>query len=112
MGHKREGGRHIVAGFSVAAFLLSALPQALSHSFYPYECCSALDCYPVKIPPDEIERRPEGWLIKPDGVLIPFGSARPSPDHHFHICRRDAGKGALIQLEGLQPCFWAPTGEG
>lgn len=90
---------------SIAFFLLTA--SALAHSWYPYECCSDLDCHPV--PVDRVKEAKGGWLLA-DGTFIAYRDARPSPDNRFHVCQRDAGKGALIRLHDKPACFWAPMG--
>jgi len=92
--------------------LASAIAPARAHSFYPYECCSEVDCFPVPVPRTEIERGPEGWRLKKEGITIPFEAARPSPDGLFHLCRDQLGKGRLIIPHGRPPCFWAPEGDG
>lgn len=88
--------------------LLVALPgTALAHSWYPYECCSERDCFPVSV--QDVRSAPGGWNL-PDGTFIAFSEARASPDQHFHVCRREDGKGALIRIWKKPACFWAPMG--
>jgi hypothetical protein len=91
----------------VAAFLMASFP-ALGHSFYPYECCSDVDCYPIAV--EDVKATPKGWFITKERITIPYESARPSPDGRFHICRNELGKGTLITPSGQPPCFWAPEG--
>ncbi len=88
-------------------FVAAWVNGALAHSWYPRECCSDRDCYPV--PVERVKTVPGGWLIE-DGTFVPYSKARPSPDGQYHICRREDGKGQLIELEGLPSCFWAPMG--
>lgn len=92
--------------------LASAIAAARAHSFYPYECCSEVDCFPVPVPRTEIERTAEGWRLKKEGITVPFEAARPSPDGKFHLCRDELGRGKLIQPYGRPPCLWAPEGDG
>lgn len=80
---------------------------ALAHSWYPAECCSDRDCYPVPI--ERVKTVPGGWLVE-SNAFIPYANARPSPDGRFHICRREDGKGDLINPSGQPACFWAPMG--
>lgn len=89
--------------------LLSAtLPSiAAAHSWYPYECCSEKDCFPVSI--SEVKISPAGYTLA-DGTLIEFREARASPDEKFHVCRRQDGKGPLIRMHQKPACFWAPMG--
>lgn len=97
----------------VLGFLLLGLSMpARAHSWYPYECCSEVDCRPIPIPATEIERTPEGWRVKRGGFVVPFNQARKSPDGQFHGCWSDLGRGALIVPAGKPPCLWAPESEG
>lgn len=97
----------------VAAILtLALLSHASPHSWYPWECCSERDCFPVPVPRTEIDRTPEGWRLKKEGITVPFEAARPSPDGKFHLCRSQDGAGTLITPYGKPPCFWAPEGDG
>jgi hypothetical protein len=73
----------------VALFL--STPPARAHSFYPWECCSDQDCWPMGDDADAKEPEPRatpaGWLLT-DGSVVPYREARPSPDGRFHVCRR------------------------
>lgn len=91
---------------ALAVFLLLVGP-AVAHSFYPYECCSDRDCYPVDA--GKVTEGKGGWTLE-DGTFIRYSEARPSPDNRFHVCRREDGKGALIRLDKQPACFWAPMG--
>lgn len=85
-----------------------ALPGvALAHSWYPFECCSDRDCFPVAV--EDVRISPVGYTLT-DGTLIEYAEARPSPDGRFHICRRQDGKGPIIRLHKKPACFWAPIG--
>jgi hypothetical protein len=94
---------------SVLAALVfaGAMTHALAHSWYPWECCSDRDCFPVEA--RDVRGVPGGWMLQ-DGTFIAFREARPSPDQNFHVCRREDGKGALIRLHEKPACFWAPVG--
>lgn len=90
------------------SFLLALLPgAALAHSWYPYECCSDRDCFPM--PVSDVRVTPAGYTLG-DGTLVEYHEARPSPDGKFHICRRQDGKGPIIRLHKKPACFWAPIG--
>lgn len=86
------------------AVLCLAVP-ALAHSWYPYECCSERDCFPV--PVKDVKVIKGGWMLH-DGTVIEHAEARPSPDGRFHVCRHNDGKGGLIRLHEKPACFWAP----
>jgi len=96
----------------VLIFGAAGVVGARAHSWYPLICCSEMDCYPISIPRSEIERTETGWLLKKERITIPFDAARPSPDHQFHICRNEMGKGTLITPADHPPCFWAPGVQG
>lgn len=81
--------------------------SAFAHSWYPYDCCSERDCFPL--PVGKVKSVQGGWQME-DGAFIAWHEARPSPDGRFHICRREDGKGDLIRLPEKPACFWAPIG--
>lgn len=93
----------------IRAFILLMLlaGPALAHSWYPYECCSERDCFPVAT--EAVKSVQGGWMLA-DGTFIGWREARSSPDGKYHICRHNDGKGALIILPGKPACFWAPMG--
>jgi hypothetical protein len=96
------------ATLAVALALLTA--PARAHSWYPFECCSDRDCWPM----GEGGREPEpvagpgGWRLA-SGEVVAYREARPSPDGRFHVCRR-AGQadGALIAPVGRPACLFVP----
>jgi hypothetical protein len=53
---------------------------------YPYSCCSGIDCRPV--PESAVSERPDGYVIKATGEVIPYGDRRvkDSPDGDMHWC--------------------------
>jgi hypothetical protein len=61
----------------------AAQPQGWS---YPFSCCSGYDCRAV--PETAISERPEGYMIKGTGEVVPYRDARlkDSPDGAFHWC--------------------------
>ena len=88
----------------VTLTLASLTSAALAHSWYPIECCSERDCFPVAI--SDVSIVPAGWKLA-DGTLVQHHEARPSPDGKFHICRSQDGKGALIRMHSKPACFLA-----
>jgi hypothetical protein len=95
-----------------ALVFAGAMTHALAHSWYPWECCSERDCFPISIPRSEIARTETGWFLKKERITIPFDAVRSSPDGQFHICRTEAGEGTLITPHGKPPCLWVPEVEG
>lgn len=105
-GGRREAGLGLWArGIAVALVMGTGAGAARAHDWYPYECCSNRDCYPV--PASRVQVVPGGWII--DGIAVRHGEARPSPDGRFHICRHQDGKGDLIRPQGQPTCAWAPV---
>jgi hypothetical protein len=98
-----------LAIIAVAAFSALTATSARAHSFYPYECCSDQDCWPMgkgEREPDPV-LTPQGWRLH-DGEIVAFAEARPSPDGRFHVCRRGgAAEGAVIRPG--RPCLWVPA---
>ena len=72
------------------AFLGGSLPAAAHDAkngwTYPLACCSNYDCREVA--DADILERPEGYIIKVTGEVIPMTSrkVRASPDGVFHWC--------------------------
>ena len=65
--------------------LLLASPAA-AHSWYDGACCSEHDCRQTVL--GEVERRADGWFVKPLTVTVPFGDSRlrKSQDPLIHVC--------------------------
>lgn len=82
----------------ILILLLALAGPALAHSWYPYECCSEKDCFPVEA--RDVREVRGGWELQ-DGTFIPYREARPSPDGKFHVCRHSNGQGALMTAERL-----------
>jgi hypothetical protein len=96
----RKAGAAMVLILSLAVFgacsllaLLTAIPSALSHSWYPHRCCGGHDCARV----ESIERLPDGDLLFRAGsisVVVPAEFMRlPSPDNDTHVCVYRVGSG-------------------
>jgi hypothetical protein len=83
-----------------------------AHSFYPWECCSDQDCWPMGTEADAREPEPrataQGWALA-DGSIVAYAAARPSPDGRFHVCRHGGrAEGGVIRPDGKPTCFFAP----
>ena len=90
---------------AAGAFVLSLAPfpadahDAKSGWAYPLACCSDYDCREVA--EAEVLERPEGYVIKVTGEVIPMTSrkVRNSPDGQFHWCSvKGRDDGATICL--------------
>ena len=97
--------------FSIMAVAV-AVTGARAHSFYPAECCSDRDCWPMGDASDAREPEPKatskGWQLS-DGSTVAYAAARPSPDGRFHVCRQSGVlNGSVIRPEGRPVCLFAP----
>jgi hypothetical protein len=99
----------------VVALLLSALfwpAPARAHSWYPQDCCSDRDCWPMGTDADAREPDPTpekgGWVTH-DGKFVPESETRPSKDGRFHICRSDGTlTGEVIWPSRAPFCLFVP----
>ena len=84
-----------VFGFSLIYFVIS---KALSHEWYPIDCCSGRDC--SSIPSYRVDRVSGGYLI--DGIhFVAERDARNSPDGQFHAC-------FPVNAKSWLRCFFRP----
>ncbi len=83
----------------IAALMLCVVPPALSHSWYPQECCSDRDC--AEMAEADTPKPLDGgsWLLK-TGEIVPRSKVKWSPDGHYHLCRGVSG--------GMIFCLFVP----
>lgn len=74
--------------------------EAPSGWTYPSECCSTVDCFPLR--DGEVRAVPGGWEVKATGEVWPAEKTRESPDGQFHRCS-EGGK-----ADGKTLCLFAP----
>jgi hypothetical protein len=96
----------LMRALALASMVLAASP-AMSHSWYPWECCSDKDC--EALPPDSVRIMPNGYFL-PNGETIAFRDVRMSPDRDFHWCRHAWARERVIQPAGGKVCLFAPMG--
>jgi hypothetical protein len=110
------GGLVVAAGLLVAAATAARAYQAPSGWVYPIACCSGRDC--TLIAPTRVRVTAQGYAVSlmpgdhdfitdatgPRGYLVPFATAKPSPDSDFHIYIRPATAEKPFELL----CFFAP----
>ncbi len=102
----------LVAILVVAAGPAIWLSPARAHSWYPHECCSDRDCWPMG--PDADAREPEprsvpGGYLTHDGHFVAERETRPSRDGRFHVCRATgAPDGDPIRPAGRPACMFVP----
>jgi hypothetical protein len=68
----------------ILAFFLFTTP-ALSHSWYPSDCCSGKDCKPVEC--DQLVETRNGIVYK--DKLFTRDKIRPTQDFNCHICMNE-----------------------
>lgn len=95
--------------FLVVIILAWSVTFALAHQapsgwFYPYICCSNMDCR--EVPPGFIRETPMGFQISTTGELIPYNDKKVhnSPDGKWHWCSR-SGQDTTPTI-----CIFAPFG--
>ncbi len=100
------------APIALALLALASCGPAVAHSWYPYDCCSDRDCWPMGLDADAREPEPAivpgGYRLR-DGTFVPEHQTRPSRDGRFHVCRR-AGQadGAMIRPADKPACLFVP----
>lgn len=66
----RSGIARAAELLSAVMLLLGMTSLALAHSFYPYECCSYRDCFPI--PAHDVKATPQSWFVIKDRITIPY----------------------------------------
>jgi len=99
-----------IVWFLVLLFVFAVASRGNAHSWFPWSCCSDLDCFEIgegKSEPNP-SVTPQGWQLY-DGTVVPFSEARPSPDGKFYVCRKQGkSDGDVIHPQGEKPCLWVP----
>lgn len=89
------------------------ITSAKAHSWYPMECCSDADCWPMGEDADAKEPDPKivpGGYLTHDGIFVAEKDVRYSPDGRYHICRYGGRKDADIITAWKKPlCMWVPS---
>jgi len=93
-------------GAALGALLMVTAPApARAHEWYPWECCSALDCAPVVA----VTVAPDAGLIvtsRHGTVVVPAGlQRRESQDARMHVCMRPDAAGQMQPI-----CLFVPPG--
>lgn len=95
------------SAFLVGVALLASLSAALAHSWYPWECCSDQDCWPLSFA--EVEVTPKGFRL-PTGETLSFDDPKikptpaDDPEQRYHICTVGG------DLKGRVLCLFVPQG--
>lgn len=97
---------------ALAGLALLALGAAASaHSWYPYDCCSDRDCWPMGQDADAREPDPQivpGGYRTHDGIFVAERDTRPSRDGRFHVCRYGGAREAGIISTTKGICLFVP----
>lgn len=83
----------------LTGLLLLRPERAVAHDWYPPDCCSGFDCFPV----DESEIVPApggGYIARSSGQFIP--SIRESQDGRWHLCTK-TGEPTGKPICGFEP---------
>lgn len=74
----------VVSAVIAFLFILAVLiGGAISHEWYPTECCSGHDCAPAAR--ERIEQTPQGYIV--DGRhFVSNGEVKRSMDGRYHVC--------------------------
>lgn len=79
---------------------LGPVPAA-AHDWYPVDCCSGHDCFPIA--DGAVEDLGDGrWRVRESGAILPAGKIRVSQDGRRHLCTR-TGTLAGEPLCGFDP---------
>lgn len=92
--------------------LCACPPSVRAHSWYPKDCCSDRDCWPMGHDADAREPEPTivpGGYLTHDGFFVDERDTRPSSDGRFHVCR----SGGVLSGPVLAPlerplCLFVP----
>lgn len=83
-----------------------------AHSWYPYDCCSDRDCWPMGLDQDAREPDPRivpGGYMTHDGIFVAESATRVSKDGRFHVCRSGGMlTGAVISPSQRPICLFVP----
>ena len=80
----------------IATLYLTLIPiTALGHSWYPWECCSGIDCKPV--PCDSLIETKEG--IAYENYVFKDKQIRPSQDKFCHVCINNTNKPLCVFIQ-------------
>lgn len=81
---------------AIALTTVFMVTPAWSHDWYTgyanpitgEACCNVDDCQ--RVSPETVKASPKGWIVAPNGEVVPYKQALRSQDRDFHVCRRGA----------------------
>jgi hypothetical protein len=97
---------------SLALMLAPGADPARAHTWYPYDCCSDRDCWPMGLDADAKEPDPTivpGGYRTHDGHFIAESATRSSKDGRYHVCRSGGTlTGTVIAPSQRPACLFVP----
>ena len=100
-----------LAWLFLALALMAGAPDARAHSWYPYDCCSDRDCWPMGVDSDAKEPDPTvvpGGYRTHDSVFVAQRDTRPSRDGRYHVCRYGGSKTGSVISTSKGICLFVP----
>jgi hypothetical protein len=70
----------------IIAVLIGLAAPAGAHDWYPRDCCSGFDCFPIA--DNEVEPIANGFRIRLSGQTVTGSQVRRSEDGRFHLCTK------------------------
>ena len=105
--------RHLWGCAVIVVFFALFAGVALAHSWYPYDCCSDRDCWPMGEDSDAREPDPvavPGGYRTHDGLFVAERDTRVSRDGRFHVCRYGGAlNGSVITPSQRPVCLFVPS---
>lgn len=96
---------------SLTLLLAAGAKPTYAHSWYPYDCCSDRDCWPMGGDADAREPDPvivPGGYRTHDGIFVAQRDTRPSRDGRFHVCRYGGSARADVIKNSKGVCLFVP----
>lgn len=98
--------------YIIISILMFFSTPVFAHSWYPWECCSDRDCWPMGDDADAKEPEPKivpGGYLTHDGIFVSEKHVRQSRDGRYHICRHQGNpKNGMITKE-TGACLFVPS---
>ncbi len=101
----------VALGLMIALSSCTAGSPVLAHSWYPADCCSDRDCWPMGVDSDAREPDPiivPGGFRTHDGIFISQGETRPSRDGRYHVCRSQGEPDGPVISTSKGMCLFVP----
>lgn len=70
----------------IAAMVGMLSTPALAHDWYPIDCCSGHDCFPIE--ESDLTPIPDGFVVNASHTAITGSNVRRSEDGRYHLCTK------------------------